>query len=106
MKPLTISPDTSYEAAAFTTTIDTGKAAGHYTAVFAVPPDTIRAAFHEFPVGELFLEAADRESWIFSDFFQSPGSLMSCQLSGGIGRSLLLSSNPDNRIIQTIHYIK
>jgi hypothetical protein len=59
IKPLTISPDTSYEATAFTTTIDTGRAAGHYTAVFAVPPDTIRAAFHEFPAGESYSVQAE-----------------------------------------------
>jgi hypothetical protein len=54
IQPIGIAPDSTFTAMAYTATIDTGKAAGHYTAVFAVPPDTILAAFREFPSSDLY----------------------------------------------------
>ncbi|MBN1131009.1 MAG: hypothetical protein JXA71_18620 [Chitinispirillaceae bacterium] len=47
--PLCIAPDTTFKITAFSTRIDSGKAPGHYTAVFATLPDTIRAGIRELP---------------------------------------------------------
>jgi hypothetical protein len=51
-KPLIIAPDTVTSSMAYTTTLDSGKAAGHYATVFASLPDSVAAAINElYPEG-------------------------------------------------------
>jgi hypothetical protein len=47
-RPISVFPDTAMDATAFTATVDSGAARGNYAAVFATPPDSIRAVLHEY----------------------------------------------------------
>lgn len=51
MKPLLIMPDTLQTTVSYTASVDTGRTAGHYTAIYTVPPDTIAAAISELNLG-------------------------------------------------------
>ena len=57
-KSLTIAPDSQATAMAYAATLDSGKTAGHYAAVFAALPDTVSAAVQELqPLERASVEA-------------------------------------------------
>jgi hypothetical protein len=48
VNPLSILPDSAFGGVAFAATVDSGPTQGHYTAVFAAPPDTVLAVLREY----------------------------------------------------------
>jgi hypothetical protein len=78
INPIIIFPESGYSEAAFTTTLDSGNAAGNYTAVFAELPDTIRAALRELPENQSYTIEAQviaGEKTYLADFNAQKGYL-------------------------------